>query len=142
MPENIPTRDYYADLGLSPHATQDEIKAAFRHLAKLHHPDKQGPEHDGDTSEFRKTREAYEILSDPGTRAAYDQSRGVNRARSNTRQYTPSAEPNADEGEETHRPEPKFSMSEFWSSINPPGGFQRTGTGKFASSNYRAAVPP
>jgi DnaJ-class molecular chaperone len=143
MPENTPTPTYYADLNVSPSATQDQIKSAFHHLAKLHHPDKKGPEHDGDTSEFRKAREAYEVLSNPGAKAAYDRGRAWE-TRCGARQYTPPAETDGggEDGQDETRPEPKFSMSDFWASINPPGGFKRTGTGKYASSNYRPAVPP
>ncbi|KAF2675891.1 heat shock protein DnaJ, partial [Lentithecium fluviatile CBS 122367] len=65
-------RDYYADLGLNSNASPDEIKSAFHRLAKQHHPDRKGPEDNGDASEFRKVREAYEKLSDPDEKAAYD----------------------------------------------------------------------
>jgi preprotein translocase subunit Sec63 len=54
--------NYYADLGLTPSATHEEVKAAFYRLAKQHHPDKQGPDGGGDASEFRKVRKAYEKL--------------------------------------------------------------------------------
>ncbi|KAF2241915.1 heat shock protein DnaJ, partial [Trematosphaeria pertusa] len=64
--------NYYANLGVSKNATIEEIKSAFRRLAKEHHPDKKGPNHDGDSTEFRKIHEAYEKLSDPALRAAYD----------------------------------------------------------------------
>lgn len=48
-------------------ATQQEIKNAYRHLARVHHPDK-----GGDVKEFQKIVEAYEVLSDPVKRARYD----------------------------------------------------------------------
>src|ERR1700704_6083569 len=63
-------RDYYDILGVSRNATDEEIKKAFRRLAKQYHPDekkKQGVE-----ARFIEIKEAYEVLSDPQKRAAYD----------------------------------------------------------------------
>jgi DnaJ homolog subfamily A member 2 len=63
--------DHYVTLGVKTSATIDDIKHAFRNLAKLHHPDKGGnPEH------FKKISGAYEVLSDTSQRAIYDSSRG------------------------------------------------------------------
>lgn len=59
--------EYYAILGVSKNATPDEIKKAYRKLASQHHPDK-----GGDTAKFQKIQAAYETLSDPQKRAAYD----------------------------------------------------------------------
>ena len=59
--------DYYATLGVSKNASQDEIKKAFRKLASQHHPDK-----GGDTRKFQEIQAAYDTLSDPDKRAAYD----------------------------------------------------------------------
>ncbi|HPI10580.1 MAG TPA: DnaJ domain-containing protein, partial [Catalimonadaceae bacterium] len=59
----------YEILGVPPDATDDQIKKAFRKLAKLHHPD----HNIGiDPSRFRKIFEAYEVLNDPKKRSAYD----------------------------------------------------------------------
>jgi molecular chaperone DnaJ len=63
--------DYYAVLGLSRGASEDEIKKSYRKMAMKYHPDR----NKGDsTSEakFKTVNEAYEILSDPQKRAAYD----------------------------------------------------------------------
>lgn len=64
-------KDYYHILGISKNATPDEIKQAYRRLAQKHHPDKGG----GQESEakFKEINEAYQVLSDPQKRAAYDQ---------------------------------------------------------------------
>src|SRR3972149_711152 len=64
-------RDYYAALGVARTASQDEIKQAFRRLAREHHPDvKQGdPQAD---ERFKEINEAYQVLSDPERRAQYD----------------------------------------------------------------------
>lgn len=63
--------DYYEILGVSRDATRDEIKRAFRRLARDTHPDSN---HDDPETEhrFREIAQAYEVLSDPQKRAAYD----------------------------------------------------------------------
>lgn len=60
--------NYYETLQVEQSATQEEIKKAYRKLAKVHHPD--GPS--GDESKFKKIAEAYEVLSDDGKRRSYD----------------------------------------------------------------------
>ena len=139
MAENT-GHDYYADLGLKSGATVAQIKSAFHQLAKIYHPDRKGPGHDGDASEFRKAREAYETLSDPARKAAYDRTQDWHAASYSPTPSTP-AEADFRSAKDSAAPEPKFSMGDFWSSINPPGGFQRTGAGRSATSNYRSAVP-
>jgi molecular chaperone DnaJ len=66
----MPTkRDYYEILGVQRNASDSEIKKAFRKLALQHHPDKGG----GDERRFKELNEAYEVLSHPQKRQAYDQ---------------------------------------------------------------------
>jgi molecular chaperone DnaJ len=69
-------RDYYDTLGVPKNATDDDVKKAYRKLAMKHHPDRnQGEGDDAKKSEekFKEAKEAYEMLSDPQKRAAYDQ---------------------------------------------------------------------
>lgn len=67
-------RNYYTLLGVSQSATQEEIRAAFRTLAKKFHPDK-APDNPFADAHFRELQEAYEILSNEDRRAAYDDER-------------------------------------------------------------------
>ncbi len=62
------TPDYYKTLGVPRNATADEIKKAYRKLARTHHPDA-----GGDESKFKDINEAYEVLSDDKKRKLYDQ---------------------------------------------------------------------
>jgi curved DNA-binding protein len=63
-------KDYYKILGLSREATQDDIKRAYRKLARKYHPDV-SKETDAE-ARFKEVSEAYEALKDPEKRAAYD----------------------------------------------------------------------
>jgi len=63
-------KDYYKIMGLDRDATQDDIKRAYRKLARKYHPDV-SKEPDAQTR-FQEMQEAYEVLKDPEKRAAYD----------------------------------------------------------------------
>ena len=64
-------RDYYEVLGISKTANEDEIKKAYRTLAKKYHPDvSKDP---NATEKFKEIQEAYEVISDIKKRAQYDQ---------------------------------------------------------------------
>ena len=65
-------RDYYDVLGVSRNAGDDEIKKVYRKLAMKHHPDR-NPDNPKSEDRFKEAKEAYEILSDPNKRTAYDQ---------------------------------------------------------------------
>ena len=67
-------RDYYDVLGLTKGASDDDIKKAYRKLAMKHHPDRnQGDGAKASEEKFKEAKEAYEMLSDPQKKAAYDQ---------------------------------------------------------------------
>jgi molecular chaperone DnaJ len=63
--------DHYETLGISKGATPEEIKAAFRKQASIHHPDK-NPEDPKAATRFKELNAAYQVLSDPQRRAMYD----------------------------------------------------------------------
>lgn len=60
-------KDYYKILDIPKTADQEDVKKAYRKMAAKHHPDR-----GGDTQKFQEVEEAYRILSDPNTRAEYD----------------------------------------------------------------------
>ena len=64
-------RDYYEILGLNKDASEDEIKKAYRSLAKKYHPDL-NPDNKEAEAKFKEANAAYEILSDPEKRSRYD----------------------------------------------------------------------
>ncbi|MBR2744870.1 MAG: molecular chaperone DnaJ [Clostridia bacterium] len=66
-------RDYYEVLGVSKTATDDELKKAFRKLAKQYHPDANPDNKEEAEKKFKEINEAYETLSDPQKRKMYDQ---------------------------------------------------------------------
>ena len=68
------SKDYYEMLGVSKTATDEELKKAYRQLAKKYHPDShEGQDKKGAEDKFKKISEAYSVLSDKQKRAQYDQ---------------------------------------------------------------------
>ena len=67
-------KDYYETLGVAKNASDEDIKKAYRKLAMKFHPDRnQGDDAKEAEAKFKEAKEAYEMLSDPQKRAAYDQ---------------------------------------------------------------------
>jgi molecular chaperone DnaJ len=65
-------RDYYEILGVQRNASEADIKKAFRRLAMKHHPDRNAGDSDSE-AKFKEAKLAYDVLSDPKKRSAYDQ---------------------------------------------------------------------
>src|SRR5579862_6002622 len=65
-------QDYYKTLGVAREADPDEIRKAYRKLARKHHPDL-NPGDKAAVDRFKKVQEAYDILSDPKKKQMYDQ---------------------------------------------------------------------
>jgi molecular chaperone DnaJ len=66
-----PKRDYYEILGVGRDATQNDVKRAYRRLAREHHPDVNPGDHNAE-HRFKEINEAYQVLCDPDRRAVYD----------------------------------------------------------------------
>src|SRR3977135_2588047 len=64
-------RDYYEILGVARGCTAEDLKTAYRKLAKEHHPDRNPGDHTAE-HKFKELSEAYEVLKDPDKRSAYD----------------------------------------------------------------------
>ena len=71
---HVAKRDYYETLGVDRTASEDELKKAYRKLARQHHPDLQNGDQQKKLAEekFKEVNEAYEVLSDPDKRRRYD----------------------------------------------------------------------
>ena len=94
-------RDYYETLGVSKTATENEIRTAFRKLARKYHPDV-AKDKKAAEEKFKQINEAYEVLSDPEKRKKYDQL-----------------------GENWNQPGGGFQPPPQWGGGQPGGGFQR-----------------
>lgn len=68
----MPKRDYYDVLGVSRSASVDEVKSAYRKLARQHHPDLNKDNQKAAEERFKEVSEAYEVLVDPEKRQRYD----------------------------------------------------------------------
>src|SRR6202046_608960 len=65
-------QDYYQTLGVAKEANADDIRKAYRKLARKHHPDL-NPGDKAAEDRFKKVQEAYDVLSDPKKKQMYDQ---------------------------------------------------------------------
>jgi len=66
-------RDYYEVLGVDKSASEDDIKKAYRKLARRNHPDANPSDREGSRERFKEVSEAYDVLSNPEKRRLYDQ---------------------------------------------------------------------
>ena len=117
-------KDYYQILGVARDATQDEIKRAYRKLARKYHPDV-SKEADAETR-FKEIGEAYEVLKDPEKRAAYDRLGSGWKA---GQEFRPP--PDWDQGFEFHGGGEPFGFSEFFETLFGRG-FGAAGPGRAA----------
>ncbi|MCY2959629.1 MAG: DnaJ domain-containing protein [Planctomycetota bacterium] len=113
-------QDYYAVLGVPRTATQDEVRRAYRLLARKHHPDVDKSE--GATKRFQNITEAYEVLKDPATRQRYD-TLGADWKEGQT--FTPPPGWRAAAGSRRGQGDPDLGgFSSFFESLFGGGGFQ------------------
>jgi len=82
------TRDYYEVLGVKRDASADDLKKAFRHLARKYHPDLNKGSKEAE-EKFKEINEAYQVLSDPQKKAQYDQGGNVEFGPGDTSGYRP-----------------------------------------------------
>ena len=122
-------KDYYQIIGVPRDATQDEIKRAYRKLARKYHPDV-SKEADAE-ARFKELGEAYEVLKDPEKRAAYDQLGADWKA---GQEFRPP--PGWDQGFEFHgggfSGAENFGFSDFFESLFGRRGFAPGGGGRTA----------
>ena len=129
-------KDYYQILGLKRDAAQDEIKRAYRKLARKYHPDVS--KEDAAEDRFKEVNEAYEVLKDPEKRAAYDQLGSQWNAGQDFR-----PPPDWDQGFEFHgggytEADPE-AFSDFFESLFGHGGFSHGGFGGGGYGTGRSA---
>ena len=86
-------RDFYEILGVKKDASQDDLKKAFRHLARKYHPDLNQGSSEAE-EKFKEANEAYQVLSDPQKKAQYDQ---VGHADFKPGEYTQAKTPSYDD---------------------------------------------
>ncbi|SDK82092.1 Nuclease-related domain-containing protein [Actinopolyspora mzabensis] len=116
--------DYYELLGVTREASAAEIKSAYRSLARVMHPDAGGT-----AGTFRSLQEAYETLSDPARRAAYDRgeilttggrdTRGAPTSRRRRSRDTDRRDFGADPSFVPPVPEPDVARLQWWNAVNP-----------------------
>lgn len=138
--------DYYKVLGVDKQATADDIKKAYRKLARKHHPDL-NPNDPEAVKTFQQINEAHEVLSDPDKRKKYDQygqdwkhAEQFEQARQQRQQERNAREPFDNGGHFSYSNEGDFS--DFFSQMfgGARGGGTSQGNVKYKGQDYRAEV--
>ena len=130
-------RDYYEVLGVPRTASAEDIKKAYRKLARKHHPDLHPPESRAKaTEQFQQINEAHEVLSDPQKRAKYD---ALGENWRSGMDFTPpggqpGAGPGGDGGWRTAGPEDFGAFSDFFESLFGRGGIGAAAGGRARGS--------
>ncbi len=114
--------DYYSVLGLQKNATADEIKKAYRKLAKQFHPDA-NPDDAGAKKKFQQINEANEVLSDPENRKKFDK---YGKDWQHSEAYEQQARQQQQYGQHFGGYENEGGFSDFFSSMFGGGGGRRT----------------
>src|SRR5208283_4479896 len=117
-----PKHEYYETLGIPKKASADDVRKAYRKLARKYHPDL-NPGDKSSEDRFKNVQEAYDILSDPKKRQMYDQ----------VGFYSENAFPGGGPGGPGHGPQPGpdfsgFDFSDYFSGATGAGGGRRAGT--------------
>lgn len=135
-------KDYYATLGVPRTATVDDIKKAYRKLARKHHPDLNPGDKEAD-AKFKDVQEAYEVLSDPDKRQRYDRFGSDWQAGGARRSPPPRYDEAYAEDLGDYDTEPSNGVGDFFSSLF--GGRQKGGragaTFRMRGSDVEAEVP-
>jgi len=122
-------KDYYAVLGVSESASADEIKKAYRKLARKYHPDVSKEKNADD--KFKDVGEAYEVLKDPEKRAEYDQLRKYGARDDGSFQPPPGWQSTSGFGGGGYTEADASQFSEFFEQM-----FGGRGAGGFAGSGF------
>jgi len=119
---STPKHDYYETLGVPRQADAEEIRKAYRKLARKHHPDL-NPGDKSSEERFKNVQEAYDILSDPKKRQMYDQFGFY------SENGYPGAGPGGGQGPQPGFDFSGFDFSDFAGGAGPQGGGRRTEAG-------------
>ncbi len=114
---SAPEKDFYAVLGVHPHAEDIVIKAAYRAMSKQYHPDKGL----GSTRHMQAINEAYQVLSDPQLRSAYDASwAGLYGKKKRQGSQTQQQQPNRPKQPEAEQPNTKSASTDATAATKLP----------------------
>ena len=133
-------KDYYKIIGVAEDASADEIKKAYRKLAREHHPDLN--KDDGSAERFKEVGEAYEVLKDPAKREEYDQLRRYGARPGGEFRPPPGWQPRGDFGDGgSHGNADAAGFSDFFRSMFGERAAGPGAAGRARSGGVRFAIP-